>query len=92
MKEHWIVYRDVAEYPRKTFERINAPMAGDRLIKEQVIPGAFGFPPVYIRHHHVHVGDEVVNLITYTETELSEEQVAALAREWVREVDHGNTL
>jgi hypothetical protein len=74
--EYWIVYRDVTGFPRKQFEKIDAPKAGDKVIKDMVMPGMFDYPSMYIRSRRVpFIGGDVVNLITYTEKELSREEV-----------------
>ena len=72
MTKYWIVYRDIQDFPRKSFERIDAPKPGDRIVKDQKFPGMYGYPDMYVRRHHIHIDAEtVVNLITYTEHELA---------------------
>ena len=87
MTEHWIIYRDVAEFPRKQFERIDAPKPGEKVIKDQVFPAAHGFAAMYIKRHHIHIGEAVVNLITYTEVELSVDEAIAIAKSALTDLD-----
>jgi hypothetical protein len=86
MAEQWIIYRDVTGFPRKRFERMAAPGPGELLIKDQVFPGDAGFPAMYIRRHRVQLDVVVVNLITYTEAPVDDQQAAALARQAENEV------
>jgi len=86
MTEHWIVYRDVMNFPRKQFEVINVRGAGKLLIKDQVIPGAFGFSPTHIKRHRFVVHGATVNLITYTEVELSDAEAVRIAAEGLKHV------
>ena len=81
MSEHWIVYRDITDFPRKQFERIAAPKPGALVIKDQVFPGGHGFPAMYIKHHKIYVDRQAVNLITYTEAPVSIKEAAELARQ-----------
>lgn len=79
--ELWTVYRDVMGFPRKQFEILPTPKAGDLLIKDMVMPGMFDVPTMYVRRHRVEMGEDVVNLVTYTEIELEDDDVQALAKE-----------
>lgn len=86
MSEHWIVYRDVLDFPRREFEVIRGPKPEERIVKEQTIPAAYGFPPMYIRRHRFVVHGVIVNLITYTEKELSKAEAVLLAAEGLQHV------
>jgi hypothetical protein len=80
MTEYWIVYRDITGFPRQQFERIDPPKPGELLVRDQVFPGAYGYPTMYIRKHHVHLADQIImNLITYTEREPNAEELPELA-------------
>lgn len=81
MNEHWFVYRDVEDFPRKSFERMPPPKRGDALIRDQVFPGAFGKKDMYIKLYTIGIGTELVRLIAYTEAPLSVEQAADLAQQ-----------
>ena len=48
------------------------PMPGHMLLKEQDIPGAFGFLPIYIRYIQFLWGEEVVLIISQSNYELSD--------------------
>lgn len=79
--EQWFVYRDVEDFPRKQFERLATPKKGDRVIRDQVFPGAFGKKDMHIKLHTVAVGTILIRLITYTEAPISSEVAADLAQQ-----------
>lgn len=71
----WLAYRDVADYPRKSFERLAPPPAGAVLIKSQVIPGLHGYKDIHVNWHEATTRGEVtIRLVTYTESPLGEKE------------------
>jgi hypothetical protein len=71
----WLAYRDVADYPRKSFERLAPPPTGAQLIKSQVIPGLHGYKDMHVNWHEATTrGGVTIRLVTYTESPLSEKE------------------
>src|SRR4051794_8988304 len=85
MNTQWIIYRDIADFPRKVLERMPRPKPGDKVIKDQVFPAMYGYPAIYIKNHELMIDEIAVHLITYTEAKVLSEQAEALARQAIGE-------
>src|SRR5262245_9385885 len=75
----FLSYHDLKDQP-KGFTLVPPPKAGDRLIKEGVFPGMFGYSTIYISHVRgkwIMDGDEEnpvhVLVISYTEVPMTQE-------------------
>lgn len=79
-EEIWVTYRDVADYPRKQFEVMAPPPAEALTVKNQKIPGEFGYPDMYIAWHHQNIKGSMVHLVTYTEHKLRQSEINNLLR------------
>lgn len=88
MAEYFIIYRNLEDWDGAEFELRPAPGPDEMVVKEQTIPGEFGFKLIRIKHHHRHIKRDVVNLITYTHEELKARQVRGIANRalaWAKE-------
>lgn len=47
------------------------PQEKTYMLKEQIFPGMFGKPPMYIRHHKAQYGNKQILIIFYTEQEIN---------------------
>jgi hypothetical protein len=63
----WVAYRDIADYPRQQFERLDPPTDEALQVKPGIIPGMFGLPDVPIAWHTGNIQGVMVHLVTYTE-------------------------
>ena len=67
-----MTYRDLKDENLHGYKLEGVPTPDGILLKEQVIPGAFGFLPIYIRHVRFLWGAGVALVISQTNYELTE--------------------
>ncbi|MDF5706528.1 MAG: hypothetical protein PUP90_02310 [Nostoc sp. S4] len=70
---NYIVYYDLNKEAKHGFSSGEIPQSERVLIvREQVIPGAFGYPPMYIRHLKLRYKKRDYPIISMTDYELTE--------------------
>ena len=60
---------------------------GGKIIKEMVVPGLFGHKDIYIRHHNFWDRGETVMLITYTNEEITGEEIEIVRGKAIKMLD-----
>ena len=65
-----IVYRDLKHDNYDNEYELTNP-TGDKVIKEQIIPGKLGYPDMYIRHLSVTWKNQHIPIFSYTDYELN---------------------
>lgn len=79
MSDYYVIYRDIEDcQPRRTFEVTGLPPAGALTINNQVVPGWFGAKPLHIRWYHQRLGRDTLHLLTYTHTDIEDQEIKAL--------------
>lgn len=79
--DYWLAYRALTdpEMP-KGFEILPAPKPDQKMIKPGILPGGFGHPDMYIAWHHGRIEGDLVHLVTYTESKVTQKRSQALLR------------
>jgi hypothetical protein len=86
---YWLIYRDVADFPRKQFSRMRAPRPTDLLISDSVLPGMHDYADMYVQRHECVVEGQAVTLISYTEAAITDDEAQALATQGLRALEEG---
>lgn len=67
----FVTYQDL-KFDKRHGYKIEAGNEESLVVKEMILPGAYGFPPMYIGHIPFRYHSEEINLISQTDYELTE--------------------
>jgi hypothetical protein len=76
-KTLWVAYHNIKDYPRQQFEVLSPPPPGRGRIKDD-ITSELGYKDVHVKWHTGTIQGVKINLVTYTETPVNEEEVKRL--------------
>ncbi|WP_416674711.1 hypothetical protein [Egbenema bharatensis] len=82
-----IGYWDLSKPEKHGYQRCENRV-NQMMLRENIFPGAYGFPDLYIRHIRFVHGREPVLIITQTERELEEGDRTAIVRGAIAFLNH----
>jgi hypothetical protein len=78
-KTLWVAYHDIKDYPRQQFEVLSPPPPRGVKIKDKDgTTSELGYKDVHVKWHTGVIQGVKINLVTYTETPVNEEEVKRL--------------